>query len=181
MRLTIYSDYALRVLMQVGLSHPRQSSINEIAEAFAISPAHLARVVHELGRAGLLETQRGRGGGIRLGRPAETIVIGEVLRLTESDFAVVACLGQGGPGCRLEPECRLKGAIAEALAAFFAVLDRYSLADLIAPRQTLTDLLGLGGAAAHHPAPLEVSAGVQRDSGSKARPADADRGERRPE
>ena len=91
MRLTRYTDYALRTLIYLGLHEPRQSSIAEIARAYDISESHLTKVVHQLGRLGLIRTTRGRGGGLRLGRPPGEIVVGAVVRQTEDDLALVEC------------------------------------------------------------------------------------------
>ncbi|MHB2209033.1 Rrf2 family transcriptional regulator [Methylobacterium sp. CM6257] len=130
MRLTRYTDYALRTLIYVGLHEPRQSSIAAIARAYGISENHLTKVVHQLGRVGLIRTIRGRGGGLRLGRPAAEIVIGAVVRQTEDDLALVECFASGV--CAITASCRLKRALGEALGAFLAVLDGYTLADLLA-------------------------------------------------
>ena len=129
MRLTRYTDYTLRVLIYVGLHEPRQSSIAEIARAYGISESHLTKVVHQLGRLGLIRTIRGRGGGLRLAKPPADIVVGAVVRQTEDDLALVECFA--GNACAITAPCRLRRALSEALEAFLAVLDRYTLADLI--------------------------------------------------
>lgn len=129
MRLTRYTDYSLRTLIYVGLQEPRQSSIGEIARAYGISENHLTKVVHQLGRLGLIRTIRGRGGGLRLGMAPEQIVIGQVVRQTEDDLALVECFSSGA--CIITAPCRLKRALGEALRAFLAVLDGYTLADLL--------------------------------------------------
>lgn len=125
MKLTRYTDYALRVLMHLAGRPDRLASIAEIARAYGISENHLMKVVHELGRAGFITTVRGRGGGLKLARPAQAIPVGEVVRVTEDDCPLVDCTG-----CALAPGCRLTGALAEARQAFFAALDRYSIADV---------------------------------------------------
>lgn len=130
MRLTRYTDYALRTLIYVGLGEPRQSSIAGIAKAYGISETHLVKVVHHLGRLGLVRTTRGRGGGIRLGQPPGQITLGAVVRQTEEDLALVECFAAGN--CAITAPCRLRHALGEALAAFLSVLDRYTLADLLA-------------------------------------------------
>lgn len=130
MRLTRFTDYALRTLIYLGLHEPRQSSIAEIARAYDISESHLTKVVHQLGRLGLVRTTRGRGGGLRLGRPPGEIVVGAVVRQTEDDLALVECFSSGA--CAITAPCRLRRVFGEALAAFLAVLDRYTLADLLA-------------------------------------------------
>lgn len=129
MRLTRYTDYALRTLIYLGLNEPRQSSIGEIARAYGISENHLTKVVHQLGRLGLVRTIRGRGGGLRLALDPAEIVVGAVVRRTEEDLALVECFSGGA--CAITPSCRLRRALGEALAAFLAVLDGYTLADLI--------------------------------------------------
>ena len=137
MRLTMHTDFALRTLMYLGLRPGRLASIPEIAAAYGISENHLTKVVHGLGRAGFVETLRGRGGGLRLARPPGEIRVGEVVRHAEGDLAVVACFGPdgrpgpGGGGCVLAGACRLQGLLGEALGAFLAVLDRATLADLL--------------------------------------------------
>ena len=129
MRLTRYTDYALRTLIYVGLHEPRQSSIAEIARAYGISESHLTKVVHQLGRLGFISTTRGRGGGLRLAKPPAEIIVGAVVRQTEEDLALVECFAGGA--CAITAPCRLRCALGEALAAFLAVLDRYTLADLL--------------------------------------------------
>jgi Rrf2 family nitric oxide-sensitive transcriptional repressor len=129
MRLTRYTDYALRTLIYLGLNAPRQASIAEIARAYGISENHLVKVVHHLGRLGLVKTTRGRGGGLRLAHAPGDIVIGQVVRQTEDDLALVECFSNGV--CAITSACRLRSALGEALAAFLAVLDRYTLADFL--------------------------------------------------
>ena len=142
MRLTRYTDYSLRCLMYLGLHGPQLTSIHEIATAYGISEHHLTKVVHELGRSGVVETVRGRGGGIRLGRPAAEIGIGVMVRATEESFALVDCFS--AEGCAIAGPCRLAPALSEALEAFLAVLDRYTLADLLRDeRAGLARALGL--------------------------------------
>lgn len=143
MRLTRFTDYALRTLIHLGAKEPHQGSIAEIAAAYGISEHHLVKVVHRLGQLGLVRTTRGRGGGLRLGRSAAEIRIGDVVRATEDDLALVPCFA--GERCAITPACRLKGVLGEALAAFLAVLDRHTLADLLEPSagQDLAALLGI--------------------------------------
>ena len=142
MRLTAYTDYTLRTLMFLALRPGEHATIASIARAYAISEAHLTKVAHQLGLAGDVETLRGRGGGLRLARPAASINLGTVVRRTEPDMNVVPCLGDAG-ACAIGGACVLQTAMAEATAAFLAVLDRYTLADLAAPRRRLATLLGL--------------------------------------
>lgn len=143
MRLTGYTDYALRVLIHVGLEKGRLATIPEIAHSYGISRHHLTKVVHQLGRLGYVRTVRGRGGGLELARPADRIGVGEVVRATEDDLALVECFRPGNSDCRIMPACRLRGALQEALAAFLAVLDGYTLADLLDEPARLRELLGL--------------------------------------
>ena len=137
MRLKSYTDYALRVLMHLAAQPDRLSSISEIARTYRISQNHLMKVVHDLRKEGYLDAVRGRTGGIRLARPASEIGLGEVVRHTEGGFDLVDC-----GSCVIAPACGLTGALREALKAFMAVLDRYSLEDLVANRQAgLRELL----------------------------------------
>jgi Rrf2 family nitric oxide-sensitive transcriptional repressor len=133
-QLTRYTDYALRVLIYLALEPGRLATVEEIADRYGISRAHLTKVVHRLGRRGWVETLRGRRGGLRLARPPETIRVGDVVRATEESLALVECFEARGD-CAIEPACGLRGALEEALAAFLAVLDRTTLADLVARRR----------------------------------------------
>lgn len=138
MRLSRHTDYALRVLIHLAADPDRRASINEIARAYAISENHLMKIVHLLGRAGFIRTVRGRGGGIMLARPAGEISVGEAVRHTEPDLNLADC-----DGCVIAPVCGLTGALAEALGAFLAVLDRYTIADVTRRQGELARLLGL--------------------------------------
>ena len=130
MRLSTFSDYSLRVLMYLGVQPDRLATISEIAAAHEISENHLMKVVHQLGRSGYLETVRGKGGGMRLARAPKDIVLGEVIRQTEGDIAMVECFADN-LSCRILSACRLRGILGEALSAMFLVLDGYTLADLL--------------------------------------------------
>lgn len=143
MRLTVYTDFSLRVLMFLALKGDRLATIAEIAKAYGISKNHLMKVAHQLGLAGYVETVRGKGGGMRLARRPEKIVIGEVVRRTEPDMALVPCFAPDDEGgfCVILPNCALRGALAKARAAFLAALDGYTLADLARPRAPLRKLL----------------------------------------
>jgi Rrf2 family transcriptional regulator, nitric oxide-sensitive transcriptional repressor len=141
MRLTLWTDYALRTLIYVGVKGGRLSTIAEIAESFGVSKAHLMKVVNKLGQQGYVETVRGKGGGIRLGRPPTRISVGAVVRETEGDLAVMGCLGEPG-FCRIEGCCVLRRALREATLAFLRTLDGYTLADLLAPGARLARSLG---------------------------------------
>jgi Rrf2 family nitric oxide-sensitive transcriptional repressor len=129
MQLTKFSDYALRVLMYAHAAGDRRVTIEEMAASYRISRAHLMKVVNALTRAGYLTAVRGRSGGLTLARPAETIRLGEVIRSTEPDFALVECFATGNR-CVITGCCRLPGVLSEALAAFLETLDRHTLADI---------------------------------------------------
>lgn len=131
MRLSDYSDYSLRVLMYCATHTERLLTVAEIAEGLQVSRHHLTKVVNDLGRQGLLETSRGRGGGVRLLKAPAAIRIGEVLRASETDFRVVECFDAGADTCTLTPACRLKGVLHRALQAWFAELDAATLADMV--------------------------------------------------
>lgn len=131
MRLSAYSDYSLRVLMHTALRRPDRVTVDEVAETFGISRHHLVKIVHDLGRNGYLQTQRGIGGGFTLRRQPETIRLGDIVRLGEETETVIECKDNQDQPCRLRPACRLKGVLDEAAGAFFAVLDGYTLADLV--------------------------------------------------
>lgn len=141
MRLTVYTDYSLRVLMYVAVHPEPKPTIAEIASSYGISRNHLMKVVYHLGQAGYIETVRGKNGGLRLARPAGEISLGEVVRSTEPDFALVPCFDAGGPACALAPACKLKSVLYRARAAFLAVLDEATLADLVENRAILDELL----------------------------------------
>ncbi|MCR0984657.1 RrF2 family transcriptional regulator [Roseomonas populi] len=161
MRLTLHTDYALRALIYLGLRRDRRVSIREIAEAHRISENHLVKVIHNLGRGGFVETARGRGGGLRLARAPEEIRVGDVVRFTEDDLALVACFQppEGGGGCALMNVCRLQSLLGEALAAFLAVLDKATLAELIGgpARASIAARLGLLPAGAEGSGPGEAA------------------------
>ena len=129
MRLTRYTDYALRVLIYLGQHPDRLCTIPEIAGAYAISQNHLTKVVQDLARGGFVTTQRGAGGGIRLARPAQDIRLGEVVRFLEQRYALAECFRADGGNCPLTPSCRLRSRLASAQEAFLADLDRSTVAD----------------------------------------------------
>jgi Rrf2 family nitric oxide-sensitive transcriptional repressor len=148
MRLTLHTDYALRVLMYVGVKRDALSTIPEIVEHFDISRGHVMKVVHRLGQLGYLETSRGKGGGLRLARKPSQINVGAVVRDMEEELAVLGCL-QGSEGyCRIEQCCVLRSALRDATNAFLAALDRYTIADLIRPQRSLASSLGIEDRAA---------------------------------
>ena len=140
MRLTLHTDFALRVLIQVGLNDGKLTTINDIAQSFGISKAHLMKVVNDLSQKGYLDTVRGRNGGIRLMREPRDINIGQVVRDTEDQLDVIGCLEHKGY-CPIERVCVLRRALRNATDAFLAVLDALTLADLIKPQRVLSSLL----------------------------------------
>lgn len=162
MRLTSYSDYALRSLIYLAVK-PRSDeivNISDIAQAYNISKNHLTKVIHQLGKLGYIDTVRGKNGGIRLSMHPKQINIGQLIRHTESDFALVQCFEEikdknkdttliptvnfsttSTSYCAIAPACTLKSAIAEAAEAFMAVLDRYTLDDFIKNKDELYELL----------------------------------------
>jgi Rrf2 family nitric oxide-sensitive transcriptional repressor len=152
MRLTTFSDYSLRVLIYLGTTPGRLATIDQIAAAYGISGNHLMKVVHHLGRHGYVETLRGKGGGMRLARPAKSINVGEVVRATEDGFDLVECFERGHSDCRIARVCVLKHALGEALEAFLGVLDRYTLADLLVPSRALERILVAPGSLRARPA-----------------------------
>lgn len=131
MRLTAYTDYTLRTLMHLGFNRDRLVTIQNIAELHGISRNHLMKVVHQLGLSGMVETVRGRNGGLRLNKEPAEIGIGEVVRNTETDFYMAECFERGNDGCVYAPSCALKGVLGSATAAYLAVLDGVTLDDLI--------------------------------------------------
>ncbi|MEI2665336.1 RrF2 family transcriptional regulator [Rossellomorea sp. LJF3] len=132
MRLTLYTDYSLRVLIFLA-SKPKDelSNIKEIADAYSISKNHLMKVTYELGKMGMIETIRGRNGGIRLAQSPEDINIGKLVRATEEDFHLVECFDAENNSCIITPVCGLKHVLGKALNAYLSVLDDYTLSDLI--------------------------------------------------
>ena len=131
MRLTSYTDYALRSLIFLGLNRDRLVTIQDIADLHAISKNHLMKVVHQLGVSGMVETVRGRNGGLRLGREPADITIGEVVRRTETDFYMAECFNPGNVGCAYSASCALKGVLGAATVAYLKVLDGVTLADML--------------------------------------------------
>ena len=144
MRLTVYTDFSLRVLMYIALRPERRATIAEIASTYGISRNHLQKVVYELGVAGYITTIRGKNGGLCLARAPQDIVLGEVVRRTEPDMALLPCFDPVNSPCALTPACRLRRALYEARSAFQRVLDEYTLADLVEDRDALNLLLSRG-------------------------------------
>lgn len=130
MKLTAYSNYALRSLQLAALKAPERIKVDDVVRVHGLARPHIVKVVHELGRAGYLETVRGRGGGFGLARPAEEIVVGDVVRLTEGPLELVECFNPQRNTCPLIGICKLSRALQEATKAFIAVLDDLTVADI---------------------------------------------------
>ncbi|TDT44284.1 BadM/Rrf2 family transcriptional regulator [Halospina denitrificans] len=141
MRITGYTDYSLRVLMYVTAQGNRLATIQEIADRYGISKNHLMKVVHQLTRKGYLESVRGKKGGIRLKPNPSDINLGILVREMEPDLHLVECFGPDNT-CVITPICSLKGVLNEALQAFLATLDQYTLAD-ITPSSDIPQLIRL--------------------------------------
>ena len=133
MRLAEYTDYTLRVLMFCAAHPNRQITIAELAERHGVSKNHLMKIVNDLARQGVLETTRGRGGGLRLLKRPGDIRVGDIVRSSETDFRLVECFDAHTDTCSLTPSCRLKGVFHTALQAYFKELDGVTLADLAGP------------------------------------------------
>lgn len=142
MRLTRYTDYSLRVLIYLAVRPDGFGTVQSIADAYDISRNHLMKVVQELSRRGYIDTVRGKGGGMRLRRAPEKINVGRVVRDMESDMTLVECFGPDNR-CAITPECVLKNVLSDALNAFLAVLDRYTLADIVSDPAPLRRLLNV--------------------------------------
>lgn len=143
MQLKKYTDYALRVLIYAGMKADQELvSIKEISETYSISQHHLGKIVYELNKKGFIETFRGRNGGIRLAKAPKDINVGMIVRDLERDVHLLECFDRETNQCILSPACKLKHALHEALEAFFAVLDQYTLKDLIVNEEELLELMG---------------------------------------
>ncbi|MGR2738753.1 Rrf2 family transcriptional regulator [Billgrantia sp. Q4P2] len=134
MHLTRYTDYALRVLIYLAVKGEERATIHEIAESFGVSRNHLMKVVQDLSHRGYITTIRGKNGGMLLNRSPQEISLGALVRDTEHELGLVECLRDSNE-CIITPACRLKPILNEALGAFLAVLDQYTLADMLGKRQ----------------------------------------------
>lgn len=141
MRLTLQTDYALRMMMHLAVMDGELVTIGDVAETFRISKNHLMKVAQALAHAGLVETVRGRSGGLRLARPADRIQVGAIVRRLEQQIALVDCFPGGNGTCRITPACQLKPALFRAREAFFAVLDEYTIHDLVSGNAGLKHIL----------------------------------------
>lgn len=175
MRLSEYTDYACRVLMHCA-AHPTElTTIAELAERYGISKNHLMKIVQDLGRKGLLETVRGRGGGVRLGVDPSQLSLGDIIRTAETDLRLVECFDATTNRCRLVPACRLQHTLNAALQAYFAELDRVTLADLAWPGSGFGELPELPA-----PLPKRVVAQPEPEIEPDDAPARADQPVNRP-
>ena len=141
MKLTNFSNYAMRSLMFAEMHQHRLVQVQEVASAFNISKTHLVKCVHQLGQWGFIESVRGRNGGFRLARPAEKIFVGQVIRKTEDTLELVECFNDQTNSCPLISQCKLSRALKTAMAAFLAELDALSLADITDNKMQLHRLL----------------------------------------
>lgn len=143
MQLTSFTDYALRVLIYAAVHSESRCLTTDVATAFGISRHHIVKVVNQLQHLGYLATTRGREGGFALAISPRLIRIGEVVRRTEGTMTLVECFDRDTNSCPLTRACGLKGVLSEAFGAFLAVLDRYSLADLVAEPRWVTRVMSL--------------------------------------
>lgn len=146
MRLTLQTDYALRVLMYAGLKRDGLATVSEIVRHFDMSKGHVMKVVHRLAQLGYVQTLRGKNGGFRLAHEPEAITAGAVVRDVEPELGVLGCLQDRSGYCRIEECCVLRGALREATSTFLTTLDRYTLADLMKPRRALSMVLQIDAA-----------------------------------
>ena len=141
MHLTQYTTFTLRTLQYLALHDPDIVTVEDVSRAHRISKAHLVKVSHELGQRGYIQTLRGRNGGMKLARPADQIIVGEVVRWTEAPLELVECFNPDTNTCPLEGECHLSRGIQRALRAFLSVLDDMTIADITVNRGILLDRL----------------------------------------
>ena len=141
MKLTLHTDYALRMLIFLAVRDGQPATVSDVATTYGLSRNHLLKVALNLGRRGYVRTTRGRFGGIALAVRPEDINLGEVVRATEDGFALVECQRQDGGACAISPACRLKGIVGRAVEAFLAVFDAHTLADLVGNTTLLAELL----------------------------------------
>lgn len=158
MKMTLHTDYALRMLIYLATRRGRPTTVQDVATAYRLSRNHLLKVALGLNRLGLVDTTRGRSGGIGLAVAPEKINLGALVRRMEDDLALVECMRSDGGACVISPACRLGGIVREALEAYLAVFDKYTLADLVKNRSALASLLSLaepdGGNSPRQPLPM---------------------------
>jgi Rrf2 family iron-responsive transcriptional regulator len=143
MRLTKQTNYAVRILMYCAANDGHLSRIPEVAKAYGVSELFLFKILQPLNRAGLIETVRGRNGGVRLARAADRITLFDVIKVTEDSFAMAECFEDGAVECPLVDSCGLNSALRKALNAFFDVLSEYTIDDLVKARPQINFLLGI--------------------------------------
>jgi Rrf2 family nitric oxide-sensitive transcriptional repressor len=143
MQVTQFTDYAIRTLIYLGGQGDRRSTVDEIATHMKVSASHLTKVVHRLGRLGVVETLRGRRGGLRLHRAPADVSLGWLFRQTEDNLALADCFQASGCDCPLAGNCRMTGILQEALKAFLAVLDRHTLSELLLDPNLLRGVIAI--------------------------------------
>jgi Rrf2 family nitric oxide-sensitive transcriptional repressor len=143
MKLTLYTDYGLRMLIALAAAPGQRLTVSGISSAYGISRNHLVKVAARLADLGYVEATRGKGGGMQLARAPEDIRVGQVVRELEHGLGVVDCLDEHGASCVISPACRLKGLFEDATQAFLGTLDRHTLAELVKPRAAVAKLLGI--------------------------------------
>lgn len=143
MRLTRQTNYAVRMLMYCAADSENLSRIPDIAKAYSVSELFLFKILQPLAKAGIMETVRGRNGGVRLARPANEITLLDVVKTTEDNFAMAECFENDASECPLVDSCGLNSALRRALNAFFEVLSEYTIDDLVKARPDINALLGL--------------------------------------
>lgn len=143
MRLTRQTNYAIRLLMYCAANEGRLSRVPEVAAAYSVSELFLFKILQPLVENGLVETVRGRNGGVKLGKPASEISLFDVIRVTEENFAMAECFENDATECPLVDSCALNEALRKALGAFFEVLQGYSIESLVSARPSMRDLLGI--------------------------------------
>lgn len=131
MQLTLYTDYSLRTLIYLAFQPERTVTITELADFYKISRNHLVKVVHNLSSKHFIQSTRGKGGGLRLARPAREIVVGDVVRQTEPNFYIVECFNPDADQCVIDATCGLKSVLNRAALNFLTELDRYTIADFV--------------------------------------------------
>lgn len=142
MQLTQFTDYALRVLIYIAVREDK-CTIAEIAQVYDISANHLVKIVHKLAQEGILNTVRGKHGGIYLAKDPKTLNLKDVVLLLEPNFHIVGCFDKENANCKIIPVCKLKGILGDALQQFMTVLDQYTLADIIENKKALKQHVSL--------------------------------------
>lgn len=143
MRLTTFTDYTIRVLIYLAMHPDELTTVAELAQRYEISRNHLTKVIHHLGQQGYIETLRGKGGGVRLATSAADINLRILIRETEKNSALVECFAPSVNHCKITSACRLSGVLHEAQEAFYQVLDKYSVSDLVTSPAALDRLLDI--------------------------------------